>query len=266
MKKLISFCALVFLAACQHSSSQSSEDKLAKLFSGGMKIIDLTYVLNSTSPAWPGDSDANPFSYTAIATQPSGAASLGSYSTVEHYGTHLDAPIHFADNTASVDKINTADLFAPVAVIDVRDKCRDNADYRLTVSDLMNWEEKHGLLPEGAVVMMLTGWGAKWNDQEAYRNQDEQGIMHFPGFSVEVNQFLIEERNIKGIGIDNFSVDYGMSANFEAHGITNGAGKYHLENVANLDQLPEAGAYLIVAPIKLEGGSGGQVRIFAVIP
>lgn len=266
MKKLLSLLTLILLVGCNTVDTVSREDTLAKLFSGDLKIIDLTYPLNSTSPAWPGDSDVNPFSYTAIATQPSGAASLGAYSTVEHYGTHLDAPIHFADNTASVDQIKTTDLFAPVAVIDVRNKCRENADYRLTVEDLSAWEANHGVLPEGAVVMMLTGWGAKWNDEEAYRNQDEEGTMHFPGFSVEANEFLIRERNIKGIGIDNFSVDYGMSSGFEAHGVTNGAGKYHLENVANLDQLPESGAYLIVAPIKLEGGSGGQVRIFAVIP
>ena len=191
---------------------------------------------------------------------------MGMYSTSEHNGTHLDAPIHFKDSVATVDKISSEDLFAPAAVIDVSSKCSANPDYRLRVEDIKEWEVKNGPLPNGAVVLMYTGWSKKWDNPEAYKNQDELGKMHFPGFSVEANQFLVNERAIKGIGIDNLSIDYGLSTSFEAHGITNGAGKYHLENVANLHLLPEKGAYLISAPIKIEGGSGGQVRIFALIP
>ncbi len=264
MKALYSIGLVLLFAAC--NSNVQPPDKLAQLFNGELEIIDLTHSINDSSPFWPSGNDKNPFSYNAIARQPSGASSLGSYSTVEHYGTHLDAPIHFADNTASVDEIDTKDFFAPLAVIDVRKQCEADSDYRLSVQDIKNWESKHGELPEGAVVLMSTGWSEKWGDMAAYRNQDEDGKMHFPGFSVEVNTFLVNERNIKGIGIDNLSIDYGLSSGFEAHGITNGAGKYHLENVANLHTVPEAGAYLIVAPIKIEGGSGGQVRIFALIP
>ena len=230
-----------------------------------MKIIDLTHSLNDSSPFWPNEENKNPFTYSPIFAHPSGATALGSFSTVEHYGTHLDAPIHFKDSLASVDKILPEDLFAPLAVLDVSLKCSEDSDYRLTVEDIVDWEENNGRLPNGAVVLMYTGWSKKWNDHQAYRNQDNQNRMHFPGFSVEANQFLVNERNIKGIGIDNLSIDYSLSNSFEAHGVTNGAGKYHLENVANLHLLPEKGAYLIAAPIKIEGGSGGQVRIFAIL-
>jgi kynurenine formamidase len=113
---------------------------------------------------------------------------------------------------------------------------------------------------------MKTGWASKWEDMDAYRNMDEEGTMHFPGFSPEAGKFLIDKRSINGIGIDNLSVDAGAASGFPTHDIVNGAGKYNLENVGDLADVPASGAFLIVAPIKLEGGSGGQVRIFAVIP
>ncbi len=178
----------------------------------------------------------------------------------------MDAPIHSADGQATVDQLKAADLFGPAAVIDVSAKCETDNDYLLSKADLLEWEEKNGRLPSGAIVLMYTGWSKKWTDYEAYKNQDEEGRMHFPGFSAEAANFLVMERNIRGIGIDNFSIDYGLSRDFAVHKIFNGAGKYHLENVANVHLLPATGAFLIVAPIKIDGGSGGQVRIFAVVP
>jgi len=121
-------------------------------------------------------------------------------------------------------------------------------------------------MPEGAIVLMYTGWSKKWTDHKAYINKDENGQMHFPGFSEEAARFLVEECQIKGIGIDNLSVDAANAQGFPVHGIVNGAGKIQLENVANVHLLPPVGANLIIAPIKLEGGSGGQVRIFAILP
>lgn len=246
----------IVLFGCSNPKQDPPIDNFKKLFAGELRIVDLTHSLNSTSPFWPNGTDQNSFSYTPISTHPSGASALGAYSTNEHNGTHLDAPIHFKDSLASVDEIAAKDLFAPVAVVDVSTKCSDDPDYRLTVKDIEDWEMRNGGLPNGVVVLMYTGWSKKWDDTKAYRNQDEEGKMHFPGFSVEVNEFLVNERNIKGIGIDNLSIDYGLSSSFAAHGVTNGAGKYHLENVA----------FLISAPIKIESGSGGQVRIFAILP
>ena len=113
---------------------------------------------------------------------------------------------------------------------------------------------------------MRSGWSEKYGDADAYRNQDDDGRMHFPGFSEEAARFLIDERDIRGIGVDTLSVDPAGAESYPVHGIVNGAGKYHLENVAEVHRLPATGAFLIVAPIKIAGGSGGQVRIFAVVP
>ncbi len=120
-------------------------------------------------------------------------------------------------------------------------------------------------MPDGAIVVMYSGWSRKWADYDAYKNEDDEGNMHFPGFSEEAAQFLVDERQIRGIGVDTLSVDAAAADGLPVHGIVNGSGKFHLENVADVHRLPAAGANLIVAPIKIQGGSGGQVRIFAVL-
>jgi kynurenine formamidase len=256
---------LVLLGLWLNACARPGDDPLQQLFSGQLTIVDLTYPLNDTSPYWPG-STYNPFQLDTLATlEKDGVLSLA-YSTPEHLGTHLDAPNHFAEGQIPVDQIAVTDLFGPAVVVDVVAKAEADPDYRLSKQDLLDWEAQNGRLPAGAIVLMYTGWGKRWSDYEAYKNADEQGRMHFPGFSEEAARFLVEERDIKGIGIDNLSVDYGLSKDFVVHHIVNGAGKYHLENVANLDKLPAKGANLIVAPVKIEGGSGGQARIFAVLP
>jgi len=254
---------LVGVMGCGQTT-HSEKDRFEQLFSGGMQIVDLTHSLASDGPFWPNP-EGNPFRHEVLRAHPSGAASMARYSTPEHHGTHLDAPIHSADGQLSVDQLATADLFGPAAVVDVSSRSATAPDYQLSRQDLLDWETRHGRLPEGAIVLMFTGWSRKWDEPDDYRNQDDEGRMHFPGFSEEASRFLIEERVIAGIGIDTLSVDAANAA-FDTHRTVNGSGKFHLENVANLHLLPESGAYLIVAPIKIQGGSGGQVRIFAAIP
>jgi len=234
-----------------------------EMFGGAVEIIDMTHSLSPSAVAW---GTTSPFEYEAVSTQPSGAVSMGAYSTPEHHGTHLDAPIHGGDNLPTVDELTPADLFGPAAVIDVSAQSAADPDYAVTRQDILDWEQRNGELPAGAIVLMYSGWSEKYDDANAYRNPDADGRMHFPGFSEAAARLLIEERNIRGIGVDTLSVDPGAARGFATHGVVNGNGKFHLENVANVHLLPEAGAYLIVAPIKIEGGSGGQVRIFAVIP
>ena len=252
------------LTGCRPAEPDSA-DRLERLFSGQLTVLDLTHALNTTSPYWPNAS-GNPFTYDILAAHDNGAPAMGAYSTPEHHGTHLDAPIHGADHQPSVDQLTAADLFGPAAVIDVAAQSEADPDYQLTKDDLLAWEARHGTLPNGVIVLMYTGWSKKWSDYEAYKNQDADGRMHFPGFSEEAARFLIDERHIRGIGIDNMSVDPAAGRGFPVHRVVNGSGKFHLENVANLHLLPPAGAFLIIAPIKIEGGSGGQVRIFAVLP
>ena len=182
----------------------------------------------------------------------------------EHLGTHLDAPNHFELRQPSVDQIALRDLVAPIVVVDIRQASEEYSDYRLSPKDLEVWEESYGTIPAESVVFALTGWGKYWNDHDRYKNQDPLGKMHFPGFSEEAARFLVEKYKVKGIGIDTLSVDNGLSSDFRVHHVVNGAGAYHIENTASLEKVPPSGAWLLAAPIKIENGSGGAVRVWAV--
>ncbi len=227
------------------------------------RIVDLTYALSEKNPAWPGDTRA--FEARINARPEEAGYFTRSFSMLEHFGTHLDAPAHFPPGRTTVDQLSGIRLFGPAAVIDIRARAAKNPDTLLSADDVRGWEKRHGRIPAGAIVLARTGWAERWPDEKRYRNMDEAGAMHFPGFSVEAVKLLIE-RGVNGLGIDTLSVDTGASKTFEVHHLSHGADLYHLENLADLSALPESGAYLIVAPIKLEGGSGGPVRVFALLP
>ena len=264
---------LVACGACQAPAppptppdeTPAAPDRLEQLFSGEIRIIDLTHALSADMPYWPRP-DGNPFVHDTIQAHYNGSPSMAAYSTPEHHGTHMDAPVHSREAQPSVDQIEPEQLFRPAVVMDVVERARTDPNTELTLSDVQSWETVHGPVPGGAVVLLHTGWGERWDDPAAYAQVDSTGALHFPGFSEEAARFLVDERDIAGIGIDALSVDPGVADSFRVHQVVNGSGRYHLENVANLDQIPATGAYLVVAPIKIEGGSGGQVRIFAVVP
>lgn len=247
------------------SSAEAEHATLAKLCSGQLPIIDLTYGLNDTSPYWPGE-NYEPFQLKTIATIEKNGVLSKAFYCPEHLGTHLDAPNHFEKNQPAVHEIKPENLFAAGVMVDVSAAAETNADYQLTVEEIARWEQKHGSIPQGAVVLLNTGWGRHWKNYARYKNQDAMGRMHFPGFAADAARLLIVERKAKGLGIDTLSIDYGLSRDFVVHHIVNGAGRYGLENLANLDQLPARGFYLAVAPIKIESGSGGPARVFAMLP
>ena len=236
---------------------------LEDISSGKMRVIDLSYAINDKLVRWPGDEKV--FEAEVNASIEKDGYFTRSFWTLEHYGTHLDAPVHFAPGKPTVDQIPVKQFFGPAVVLDVQADGAKDADYQLPVARVEEWEKRHRPIPEGAIVLLRTGWSARWPDAERYRNEDAQGRMHFPGFSVDAAKLLIE-RKVSGLGCDSMSVDYGASADFAVHHLALGSGLYHLENLADLSALPETGALLVVAPIKLEGGSGGPVRVFALLP
>jgi kynurenine formamidase len=231
--------------------------------SGKTRVLDLSYAINDKLVPWPGDEKY--FEAKVNATIEKNGYFTRSFWMLEHYGTHLDAPAHFPPGKATVDQIPAKQLFGPAVVIDIRAESGKDADYQLPAARVEDWEKQHGRIPQGAIVLLRTGWASRWQDAKRYRNQDAAGTMHFPGFSVDAAKLLIGRR-ASGLGCDTMSVDFGASQDFAVHHLALGAGLYHLENLADLSELPESGAYLIVAPIKLEGGSGGPVRVFALLP
>jgi kynurenine formamidase len=231
--------------------------------SGTTRVLDLSYAISDKLVPWPGDEKF--FEAKVNATVEKNGYFTRSFWMLEHYGTHLDAPAHFPPGKTTVDQIPVKQLFGPAVVIDVRAESGKDADYQLPAARLEEWEKRHGRIPEGAIVLLRTGWASRWPDVQKYRNQDAQGKMHFPGFSADAAKLLIA-RKVSGLGCDTLSVDYGASSDYAVHHMALGAGLYHLENLADLSELPDTGASLIVAPIKLEGGSGGPVRVFALLP
>src|SRR5919109_836243 len=230
------------------------------------KVIDLTYSFDEHTIYWP---TAKPFQLETVSFGKTAAGfwyAANNICLAEHGGTHMDAPIHFAEGKRAADEVPVQQLIGPAVVIDVRTQSAKDADYRLTVADLEGWEKQHGRIPKGAIVLMLTGWGSRWPDKKKYLGTDQPGDvanLHFPGFSREAAEFLVSQRDIDAIGLDTPSMDYGQSKDFIVHQIINGANKPGLENVANLDKLPASGATLIALPMKIARGSGGPVRIIA---
>lgn len=245
------------------SDSPGVTAQLAGIAAGRTRVVDMTYAINGKLPAWPGDDRA--FEAKVIATPEKDGFFARSFWTLEHYGTHLDAPAHFPPGKLTLEQLPISHFFGPAVLVDAREEVGRDPDYRLTSARIERWEAAHGRVPAGAIVLLRTGWAARWPDQQRYRNTDAHGVMHFPGFSVEAAKLLIA-RGAVGLGIDTLSVDNGPSKDFQVHRVDLPAGLYNLENLANLDQLPEAGALLIAAPIKIEGGSGGPVRVFAILP
>jgi kynurenine formamidase len=236
---------------------------LDEIQSGKTRVLDLSYAISDKLVPWPGDEKW--FEAKVNATVQKNSYFTRSFWMLEHYGTHLDAPAHFPPGKTTVDQIPVKQFFGPAVVLDARAEGAKDADYQLPAASIEEWEKRHGRIAAGSIVLLRTGWASRWPDAQKYRNQDAQGKMHFPGFSLEAAKLLIE-RKVSGLGCDTMSIDYGASGDFAVHHLALGAGLYHLENLADLSGLPETGAFFVVAPIKLEGGSGGPVRVFALLP
>jgi kynurenine formamidase len=182
----------------------------------------------------------------------------------EHTGTHMDAPAHFVPNGPTADKLPAGKFFAPLAVVSIADRAAKNADALLTIDDVLAWEKRHGRLPAGAFIAMHSGWDARVSNADRFLNKDAKGTMHAPGFSEDVAQFLVKERDIVGAGVDTLSLDAASVSKFVAHLALLGGGKYALELLANLGTVPPSGATIIVGGPKHEGASGGPARVYAV--
>ena len=218
------------------------------------KIVDLGHPLAATDPSWTGDRV-----FQRKGMQGDGYTQ-GSFSSDEHFGTHLDAPAHFGGDW-TVDKIPVDRLMRPGVCINVVGKPED---YQVTVADVKDFESRHGAIAEGSIVLFATGWDVRWPDRKTYMNE-RKGVKHFPGIHPDAAAYLARDRKVAGIGIDTPSVDHGPSQKFETHNLTMKLNVFHIENAANLTTLPPVGFTVIVAPINLVGGSGGPTRVFALL-
>ena len=260
------FAALV-LAACQPPAETPAPADAP--FPNGT-LLDLTYAYDAETIYWPTASGFEIMSDFQGMTEGGYYYEANTFRTAEHGGTHLDAPIHFAENRHTTDEIPLDRLVGEAVVVDVAAQAADNPDYLVSVADFEQWEATHGRLPDGIIVLIRTGYGQYWPDRVQYMGTDERGPeavakLHFPGIAPEAAQWLVENRSLKAIGLDTPSIDYGQSQLFETHRILFKENIPAFENVANLDQLPETGFSVIALPMKIKGGSGGPLRIIAIV-
>lgn len=233
------------------------------------KRVDLSHPFDDKTLFWP--TSPIKFDHKELAFGPSGNGYFYSAYTLalpEHGGTHLDAPIHFYEGGKTVGDIPLSDLMAPAIVIDVTTQSAENRDYRLTVADVLAFEAAHGTIPQGSAVLLRTGWSKFWPDAKAYMGDDTPGDaskLSFPSFGAEAMKVLVG-RGIKMVGIDTASTDYGKTKDFPVHVVIAAAGISALENLTNLDALPQTGAYVMAMPLKVQEGSGAPARVIALLP
>ncbi|MDF3280778.1 cyclase family protein [Gordonia sp. N1V] len=248
---------------------------LSALTDGSVTVLDLTTPLSSDTPALVlPDPFVNliDFSLEEVSAynEPGPFWRHNNIHTGEHIGTHLDAPIHWISGRDGhdVSQIPVQRLIGPAAVIDLTEKVAENPDYLLTVADVREWEAAHGALPQGAWVLLRTGWEVRGGSQQEFLNADETGS-HTPGVAVECAQWLATQRPITGLGVETVGVDAGMAGGFEpafpVHYHFLGNDKYGITSLRNLGQLPATGAMLVVAPLPIVGGTGSPSRVLALL-
>ncbi|NJO14273.1 MAG: cyclase family protein [Thioploca sp.] len=235
-------------------------------------FIDLTHVFEPGIPHWP---DFPNEKRETLYWYEKGVGSLGSgffaqrYSIVGQWGTHVDPPAHFVKGLRTVDQINLKEMILPLVVIDVHEKVATNPDYTLTMADVTAWEKQHNPIPEQAFVAMRTDWSKRWPDPIAMANKDDQGIAHYPGWSLAVLKYLYETRKITASGHEPTDTDPGIATSRGDYSLENyilSQNHYQIELLANLDKVPAAGALVVVSFPKPKGGSGFPARVFAILP
>jgi kynurenine formamidase len=257
---------LVLLAGLAFSACE----KPKTVFPGG-KIVDLSHAFDAQTIYWPTEQQG-----FVLEKEQAGITDKGYYyasnkfSAPEHGGTHIDAPRHFSQTANTLEQVPLEQLMGSAVLIDVTRQCEANRDYLISIDDFNNWEKQHGQIPSGAIVLMRTGFAKYWPDRLKYLGTDERGTeavakLHFPGLSPDAARWLTTNRSIKAIGLDTPSIDYGQSTMFETHQILFAKNVPAFENLGDLSTLPAEGFIVIAMPMKIAGGSGGPLRVAAIV-
>jgi kynurenine formamidase len=257
------FCALLFSVLLILSLREKTE------FPQG-RIVDLSHSYDSETIYWPTEEGFRLEQEHAGLTDKGYYYASNKFCTPEHGGTHIDAPRHFAAGRQTVDEIPLEQLTGAGILVDVTKQCEANRDYQVTTDDLKAWEKKNGAIPRGAILLLRTGFGRRWPNRERYLGTEERGAgavakLHFPGLHPEAARWLTTARSVKAVGLDTASIDYGQSTLFESHRLLSDKNVPAFENLANLEALPAKDFYLVALPMKIKGGSGGPLRIIAIV-
>jgi kynurenine formamidase len=241
-------------------------------FPGDVRRIDLSHPFDASTIYWPTDERGFELQVLAAGVTPGGYYyAANRVCSAEHGGTHLDAPIHFAEGRATADRVPLDRLIAPAVVVDVSGAVAQDRDHLVTIADLERFEAAHGRIEPGTIVLLHTGYARLWPDRLRYLGTARRGAeaaaeLHFPGLHPDAARWLVRERRIASVGIDTASIDHGPSRSFETHRVLSEAEVPAFENLAALEQLPPRGFWIVALPMKIGGGSGGPLRAVALVP
>jgi len=268
MRSTFMLCAAVVLFA---TGCGGSSAKPEAAFPAG-EVVDLSHTYDEQTIFWPTAAEGFKLHHDAEGMTPAGYYyAANSFSTAEHGGTHLDAPVHFAQGHPSVDQIPVERFLGRVVVVDVTAQSAASADYQVTVEDLQRAEREQGAIPRNAILLLRTGFSQRWPDAARYLGTSEHGEqavakLHFPGLHPDAAKWLVANRPVKAIGIDTASIDYGQSTLFETHRTLYAADLPAFENLTALERLPVRGAFIVALPMKIGKGTGAPLRAVAILP
>ncbi len=226
------------------------------------KILSLSHEITEDIPLWPGDPEVQ---FTPVAQMETDGYYLRRFSLGEHSGTHINAPRSFIRDAAGIESYNAASLVVEAVIIDVTARTRENSDYVISLADIEAWERKHGIIPQGSLIIFYTGWDELWGTPEQFLKEDFEGNLHFPGVSGTTTAFLLQERLIAGIAIDTHGVDPGLDIEYQSNKQLMAAQAISIECIANLQDLPATGITLVIGMLQLVEGAGSPVAITALI-
>jgi kynurenine formamidase len=273
MRRLLalSACVAAGFALASIGGAFAGDQTRERAAAGALRgLVDLSHPFNDQTIYWP---TAQEFVLTEVAegeTEGGWYYAANNFEAAEHGGTHLDSPIHFARDGDKADEIPLRRLVGRAVVVDVSERALDDRDYLVSRADLRGWERDNGRIPRRTIVLLRTGWERFWPDAERYLGTAERGegavpLLHFPGLGPDGARWLVNRRDVKAVGIDTASIDRGQSTDFMAHRILGAANVPVFENVARLGRLPDRGFAVVALPMKIDGGSGGPLRIMAVL-
>jgi kynurenine formamidase len=264
-------CALAGFALASIGGAFAGDTTRERAAASALRgLVDLTHPFNDRTIYWP---TAKEFELTEVAhgeTEGGYFYAAYNYEAAEHGGTHLDSPIHFARGRNTTEEVPLRRLVGRAVVVDVSERALDDRDYLVSPADLRAWERANGRIPRRTIVLLRTAWSRYWPDAQRYLGTAERGEqavpnLHFPGLSAAGARWLVNRRGVKAVGIDTASIDYGQSTDFRAHRILGAANVPVFENLARLGRLPNRGFAVVALPMKIDGGSGGPLRIMAVL-
>ncbi|MFL1011980.1 cyclase family protein [Flavisericum labens] len=267
---ILSFPFLL-IGCVQKQTASSDSVKPIQIKTSERKLVDLSHAYSDKTVYWVTAKEFKLDTVFKGHTDKGFYYCANNFSTAEHGGTHIDAPIHFSEKGQTVDEIPLEKLIGPAIKIDISSDALNNSDYLIKIDDFLAWENKEKIkIPKGSIILLETGFSKYYPDKAKYmgtaqRGEDAVKKLHFPGLSKEAAKWLVEQRNINAIGIDTPSIDYGQSEYFESHVILLSHNIPAFENLTNLDKLPNSGFEIVALPMKIQGGSGAPLRIVAII-